>query len=87
MRAAGDGPGGSGEVECDDGEDEPGGVGVEPAGWQVGEGGSLEVGEDLLDDRVASSTRSGRTDGYSGTAKAGPTSAGSTGRRSSGTEW
>ena len=30
-------------VECDDGEDEPGAVRVEPAGGQVGEGGALEA--------------------------------------------
>ena len=29
--------------ECDDREDEPRGGGVEPPGWQVGEGGALEA--------------------------------------------
>ena len=53
MLAAGDGAGGAGEVERDGCQDEPGGVGVESAGWQVGEGGALEVREDLLDDGVA----------------------------------
>ena len=43
MSAAGDGAGGPGEVERDDGEDEPGGVGVELSGGQVGEGGAQEA--------------------------------------------
>ena len=43
VRAAGDGPSGTGEVERDDGEDEPRGVRVEPAGGQVGEGGAQEA--------------------------------------------
>ena len=48
-----EGRGGAGEVERDDGEHQPGGVGGEHPGGQVRQGGVLQVGVDLLDDRVA----------------------------------
>jgi hypothetical protein len=45
--------GDAGEVERDHREHQPGGVGVELARGQVRRRGGLEVGVDLLDDRVA----------------------------------
>src|SRR5690606_6623726 len=50
---AGAGGGGSGEVERDDGEDEPGRVRPELPGWQVSQCGVFQVGVDLFDDGVA----------------------------------
>ena len=52
QRGAGDRGGGAGEVEGDHGEDEPSGVRGEHPGRQVREGAVLQVGVDLLDDRV-----------------------------------
>lgn len=49
----GDGSGGTGEVERDDREDEPGGVGGEHPGRQVRQRGVFEVGVNPLDDRVS----------------------------------
>src|SRR3954467_9481257 len=51
-RHLGEGRGGAGEVEGHDGADQPGRVGVEDARRQVGQGGGLEVGVHVLDDRV-----------------------------------
>ena len=42
----------AGQVERDRGRDQPGGVGLEPPGGQVRQRAGLEVGDDLLDDRV-----------------------------------
>ena len=50
---AGDGGGGAGEVERHHGEHQPGGVRGELPRGQVRQGGVLQVGVDLLDDRVA----------------------------------
>ena len=49
---AGEVAGGAGEVERDDREHQPGGVGGEHPGGQVRQRGVLQVGVDLLDDRV-----------------------------------
>src|SRR3954465_243455 len=51
-RHLGEARGGAGEVEGHDGADQPGGVGVEDAGGQVGQGGGLQVGVHVLDNRV-----------------------------------
>lgn len=48
----GEGRGGAGEVERDDRKHQPGGVRGEHPGGQVCECGVLEIGVDLLDDRV-----------------------------------
>ena len=50
---AGEGGGGAGEVERDHGQHQPGGVRGELPGGQVRQGGVLQVGVDLFDDRVA----------------------------------
>jgi hypothetical protein len=50
--ARGEGTGGAGEVERDRRQDEPGGVGREPARRQVRQRPVLEVGDDMLDDRA-----------------------------------
>ena len=47
------GAGGADQVVGEGGQGEPGGVGVEMSGRRVGEGAVVEVGDDLLDDRVA----------------------------------
>jgi hypothetical protein len=73
-------PSGPGQVECDDGEDEPGGVGVRPAGGQVGEGGAWPVRRPRSSTRTPSATRTpvtgasdSFTDGIAGRASpAGP---------------
>jgi hypothetical protein len=44
--AAGEGPGGAQQVAGDGGDGQPGGVGGELAGGQVGEGAVVEVGGD-----------------------------------------
>jgi hypothetical protein len=49
----GEGAGGADQVEGHRGDDQPGGVGGEPAGREVGERSVVPVGEDLLHDRVA----------------------------------
>ena len=49
----GAGSGGAQQVVRHGGEDEPGPVCGEMTGWQVGEGPGVQVGDDLLDDRVA----------------------------------
>ena len=49
----GDETGSTGEVECDHGEHEPGAVRGEHSGGQVREWAVLQVGVDLLDDRVS----------------------------------
>ena len=51
-RVAGEGGGGAGEVERDHRQHQPGGVGGELPGRQVRQGGVLQVGVDLFDDRV-----------------------------------
>src|SRR5512135_2130423 len=48
----GPGPGGAQQVMGHGREDQPGPVRVEGAGWQVSEGACVQVGDDLLDDRV-----------------------------------
>jgi hypothetical protein len=53
MAAAGEGSGCAQEVAGDRGDGEPGGVGGELSRWQVGQGAVAQVGDDLLDDRVA----------------------------------
>jgi hypothetical protein len=53
VAACGHGGGGAGEVVRDRGQGEPGVVGVEDAGGQVGQGAVDEFGEDLFDDGVA----------------------------------
>ena len=51
--AAGERASGAGQVECDGRQHQPGGVGGELAGRQVRQRGVLQIGVDLLDDRVA----------------------------------
>jgi hypothetical protein len=53
QRAAGEGAGGAQQVMGHGGDGQPRGVGGELPARQVGEGPVVEVGEDLLDDRVA----------------------------------
>ena len=52
VEGRGEGAGGAGEVERHRGADQPGAVGGERPGRQVGQRAVLQVGDDLLDDRV-----------------------------------
>ena len=51
-RSGSEDPGGAGEVVGHHRADQPGAVGPEVAGGQVGQGAVFQVGVDLLDDRV-----------------------------------
>ena len=52
MRQDGEGAGGAGQVERDRGQHQPGGVGRELPGGQMRQRAVLQIGDDLLDDRV-----------------------------------